>query len=68
MAYYVIDEQENFVSWPEDGDQPESFKTEKAAVKRAKELAKNNPGTTFVIAQDILRVYVPVGEAVTEST
>lgn len=68
MPFFVIDEHENFTSWPEDGDKPESFKSEKAAKRRAVQLAKNNPGSSFLIVQDIARVRTPVSDPVVEST
>lgn len=68
MPYFVIDEGDNLVSWPDNGDAPESFNTEKAATKRAIQLAKNNPGSSFFIVQDIKRVHIPLGDPVVETT
>lgn len=60
--FFVIDETEVSVSWPENGEKGESFKTERAAIKRAEELAVTEPGKSFYVAVVIKDVHCPVGD------
>lgn len=65
MLFYVINTDDNSVSWParENAERGEKFETRKAAEKRAKELASSEPGKQFNIVQLVATVSCPVGKA-----
>ena len=60
MSFYVID-QDNLTSWNAHREAGEKFKTRKAADKRARDLARSEPGKIFSITQVIATVSCPVG-------
>lgn len=68
MPYFVIDAENHWTSFSLKTETQESFKTEKAALKRARELAKNDPLNHFYVVKDIAKVFVPSEEPVIEST
>jgi hypothetical protein len=61
MTFYVIDA-DNLVSYSAEKDAPESFKTHRAAEKRATELAESQPGETIRIVSTVAEVVCPVGK------
>ncbi len=61
MTFYVIDSVERSVSWDDKTEKGERFSSQKAAEKKAKELAEYEPGKMFEIVQVIAKVECPVG-------
>jgi len=61
--YFVID-QSGHMSFSIGDEEPESFGTLDAAKRRARELAKSEPGRTVVIAQSIAYVTCEVSPPV----
>jgi hypothetical protein len=49
--WYVIDSQENAVSWNTKTDKGEEFSNRTAALKKAASLAKNEPHCAFFVVQ-----------------
>jgi hypothetical protein len=65
--FYVIDGDNN-ASYSEKKDAAESFKTEAAAARRARELAEIEPGETFYICQAVHEVRCAVSSPVIRAT
>lgn len=69
MPYFVVDE-DNLTSWLTDengtlqGDGGERFETTAEATIRAKELARDEPGKTFLVCGSLYSVKVPLGEVI----
>jgi hypothetical protein len=49
--YYVIDSKEDATSWSPETESGEHFRSEGAAIKRAKALAQSEPGRDFYICE-----------------
>jgi hypothetical protein len=64
--FYVIDGENHSVSWADEGDPDcgEQFKSEAAAVKRAKALAESEPGKTFLVCKPVKHVSCAVADPV----
>ena len=58
--YWVIDTNDDSVSWSAKAEAAEHFDTRVKATKRAKELAEMNPGVIFAVVHAVAEVVAPV--------
>ena len=61
--FYVICQEDNCPSPHPERDEFEVFETQGEAAQRAKELAEDNPGDVYLIAQVVAEASCPVGDA-----
>jgi hypothetical protein len=62
---YIVRDEEGNISWSERPEGPESFKTFRAAERRAKELAALAPGKAIGIYELVAETTVPIGAVAT---
>jgi len=59
---FVVVDSEGNISWSDKTESGESFATQKAAEKRAAELAESSPGSTVGVYQRVSIATAPVGK------
>jgi hypothetical protein len=64
--FWVIAD-DNFTSFADEGDEAEYFRNEEAAQERAVNLAIENPGQKFFVAEAVMVTFAPVAQPTTQS-
>lgn len=64
--YYVVDDDDNQVSWSAKTDKAEFFRSMSAAQNRARDLAECSPGVLFYICEAVSCIQAPVGTPVSK--
>lgn len=62
QKFFVIDDENNLTSWPENGDDAECFSSLDEATNRAKALAVNEPSKVFLVCKPIRSVVASVNK------